>query len=304
MQGLARFFEEEGFAATALGLVAAYEVLVLVMLVVPLGGTGLAGFAEEFRTWCFGLDPATGHMQWSYVLAMTSPPVLLGLGVIGVWWPVLAAAPRARLVRWMVSSAAVLTLLAAGLAQLSSGPNQSELPFPGEAIRTAHAPPTYALVDHRGSLLEPGSFGGDVVVMTGVYAHCAHTCPLIFNQLEAALAELSPSERASVSVVGVTLDPVRDTVPVLADLASSRQLSNKFHLATGGEAEVNALLDRMEIARSPDPLTGVIDHANLFLVLDREGKVAYRLTLGDRQQRWLTTALRQLVAEGVRSARR
>jgi len=41
----------------------------------------------------------------------------------------------------------------------------------------------------------------------------------------------------------------------------------------------------------------VIDHANLFLLLDRNGKVAYRLGLGDRQERWLASALRILLQE-------
>ena len=53
----------------------------------------------------------------------------------------------------------------------------------------------------------------------------------------------------------------------------------------------------MQVARKRDPETGVIDHANLFLLIDREGRLAYRLGLGERQQRWLTSALRVLLDE-------
>ncbi len=41
----------------------------------------------------------------------------------------------------------------------------------------------------------------------------------------------------------------------------------------------------------------MIDHANLFLLVDRAGRIAYRLTLGERQQRWLTSALEFLLRE-------
>ena len=43
--------------------------------------------------------------------------------------------------------------------------------------------------------------------------------------------------------------------------------------------------------------TRMIDHANLFLLLDREGRIAYRLSLGDQQERWLVTALQVLLRE-------
>jgi protein SCO1 len=53
----------------------------------------------------------------------------------------------------------------------------------------------------------------------------------------------------------------------------------------------------MGIERVRNAETGLIDHANLFLVIDRQGRVAYRFTLGDRQEQWLVSALRLLLAE-------
>jgi cytochrome oxidase Cu insertion factor (SCO1/SenC/PrrC family) len=61
--------------------------------------------------------------------------------------------------------------------------------------------------------------------------------------------------------------------------------------------EVNDVLDRLEISRSANPMSGEIDHANLFLLIDKGGKLAYRLTLGAQQEQWLVEALRVLVAE-------
>lgn len=70
-----------------------------------------------------------------------------------------------------------------------------------------------------------------------------------------------------------------------------------YNLVTGDPAEVERILDEMSVARIRDPETGVIEHPNLFLLLDRDGRLAYRLGLGERQQRWLSAALRVLLGE-------
>jgi protein SCO1/2 len=99
-------------------------------------------------------------------------------------------------------------------------------------------------------------------------------------------------------VIAVTMDPENDSPDVLAELAKNHGMqSTLYHLVTGDPADVEPLLDRMQIARQRDPATGIISHANLFLLIDREGRIAYRLGLGERQQRWLTSALRVLLRE-------
>jgi protein SCO1/2 len=121
---------------------------------------------------------------------------------------------------------------------------------------------------------------------------------VILNQTKAAIAELTPEEREGLRVIAVTMDPERDNPDVLGELAKNHGMdSTLYHLVTGDPAEVEPLLDRMQIARQRDPETGIISHANLFLLIDREGRIAYRLGLGERQQRWLTSALRVLLRE-------
>ena len=85
---------------------------------------------------------------------------------------------------------------------------------------------------------------------------------------------------------------------MLRDLASRHGVSAPaYQFLTGPAKDVNGVLDRLQIARKKDPHSGVIDHANLFIVLDRNGTVAYRFTLGERQERWLGQALKLLVRE-------
>lgn len=118
------------------------------------------------------------------------------------------------------------------------------------------------------------------------------------QQAKAAVAALTEDEQAQVSVVGISLDAEHDTPQRLAAMAAGQAVTApRFRLGTGEPRLVEAVLDRLDVSRKRDPSTGVIDHANLFFVVDRRGRIAYRLTLGERQQQWLAAALRRLVAE-------
>jgi cytochrome oxidase Cu insertion factor (SCO1/SenC/PrrC family) len=62
-------------------------------------------------------------------------------------------------------------------------------------------------------------------------------------------------------------------------------------------AEVNALLDKLNVARMRDEETGQIMHSNLFFLVDRQGRIAYSLSLSQTEQSWLSSALRVLLQE-------
>ena len=99
------------------------------------------------------------------------------------------------------------------------------------------------------------------------------------------------------------MDPKRDRPEVLAELAEAQGLAAPtWQLLTGEPDTVETVLDHMGLMRALDPETGLIDHANLFLVIDREGRVAYTFALGDLQEKWLIEALHLLVAEGPPAA--
>jgi protein SCO1/2 len=218
-----------------------------------------------------------------------------------LWWEPLREVlehPRA-MVRHAAAAAALVAAGAAGLVLLADPePSLGELPFPAEALRTAHPPPDLALVNQANEGVSLASLRGKVVMLTAMYATCPHTCPLIVAQSKRAVAELTAEELADLRVVAVTLDPARDSTEVLAGLAEAHDMDTPlYNLVTGPPDEVERVLDDMGVARTRDPETGIIDHANLFLLIDRGGRVAYRFSLGERQERWLTSALRILLRE-------
>ena len=121
---------------------------------------------------------------------------------------------------------------------------------------------------------------------------------MILNQVKRAVARLDEEQRNDVHIIAVTLDPANDTVEALADMADAQKVSAPaFHLLTGSSDDVNDVLDHMGIERKTDPETGIIDHTNLFLLVDRTGKVAYRFSLGELQEDWMVEAVKILCAE-------
>jgi len=288
------------FPAFALSLLFSWSAFIGVMLFLPGNSSGLGAFAEEFRVWCFGYDPATGRTEVAYVMAMLLPQVMLAGFILGLWWaPLRSMSQRpSAFIPHIAGAALLVTAAGVGFAYSGAAPPEGELPFPAEALRTAYAPPELVLTNQLEQTVDLAALHGHVVVLTAVYASCPHTCPAILNQAKAAIAELDPSDREELRLIAVTLDPENDSPQVLAGLARNHGLDAPlWNLVTGESAAVEETLDRMQMARERDPETGVINHANLFLLIDRDGRLAYRLGLGDRQQRWLVSALRVLLRE-------
>lgn len=300
LETVRRFMEGAGFPSFGIALLVLYQLLLVTLLLLPGGDTALGSFADDFRMWCFGYDPATGRLSLGLVFAMLSPPIPIVLVLLLLWRdPLREIWSRPLALAGHVAVAGLVVLGAGGaFAWIGSAPEQGELPFPAEEIRTRHRPPALSLVDHAGQPVELAALRGRVVLLTAVYASCVHTCPLVLEQAKRAVAALPPDLRADLDVVAVTLDPAHDTPEVLAGLASMHSLDHPlYRLATGEPERVEKVLDAMGVARTRNPETGVIDHANLFLLIDREGEIAYRLTLGERQERWLVSALGVLLAE-------
>jgi protein SCO1/2 len=296
-----RFFGSWRFPALVLSVLLSFKLLALLVLVVPSAPTGLGAFAEEFKVWCFGYDPAKGTLESAYVGLTLAEPLVLGGVIAAVWWRplrgILSERPRAVL---PYIASAILIVAAGSLALLASrrDARAAEPAFPARALRTSLPPPHVDLTDQQGASVSLSALRGRVVMLTGVYARCSFACPMILGQAKRATAKLSPDEARDITVIAVTLDPEHDGQEALARMALAQGVqAPAFHLAWGSPSDVERTLDDLSIARARDPQTGVIDHANVFVLVDRAGRVAYRLALGDVQERWLAEALRVLVHE-------
>ncbi len=136
----------------------------------------------------------------------------------------------------------VLTGLLGALAVWRLGPaEQDRLPVLGQA-------PAFRLTDQRGEPRSSQDLHGKVWLASFVYTSCPDVCPLITAWMARLRDRLSQEGLlgARVRLVSFTVDPVRDTVPVLAGYARVYGGSppSEWAFLTGPVAVVRSLVQR------------------------------------------------------------
>jgi protein SCO1 len=307
LAGLAAFFSTGRFAVFALATLFFYQFFLVGVVFWPPSGSVWGAFAQEFRIRCFQYNPQTGWMQWSLVLIMISEPLLLQAIIAAVWRGNLRQLweKQRRVFVPLTSAAFVLVMMVAStlIGSRANTPQAAEFPFPGDRIRTQLPMPAFTLADQRGESISIEKYRGKVVLVTAVYSTCTGTCPMILLQIRRVLADLSPEEHDQLAVIAISLNPEEDTVEnrsLTVEQYYGAERSN-IHFVNGNSAEIDPVLDRLQVLRSRNAETGQIDHSNLFFVLDREGRIAYRLSLSERHEAWLIAALRAVLADAPSS---
>lgn len=86
----------------------------------------------------------------------------------------------------------------------------------GDVLVPATKEPAIALTDTGGASYDlSDQTRGQVVLVYFGYTHCPDVCPTIMADVAQALRQSSPAVRSKVSVVFISVDPKRDTLPVL-----------------------------------------------------------------------------------------
>ncbi|MEX0904921.1 MAG: SCO family protein [Balneolaceae bacterium] len=275
-------------------------VLIMIMAFVPASETAWGAFAEDFKALCFGYDPATGTLEWIYLFMFTINPFLMAVVILFVWHEPLKKVYRSPVMIKSQASLAVVLVVAvsASFLLMYEVPAGEDFEFRPESLRVSLTPPEFNLINHREEPVTLQDYQGKVIILTSVYASCTDTCPMILDQVKKTIDELSDDEREEVVLMAITMQPEKDSPELLNKVAGYYKLENyNGHLLTGDVDYVNSILDRLRVSRFKQENSDDISHANLFLVIDREGTIAYRFTLGDLQRDWMTQALKLLVNE-------
>jgi protein SCO1/2 len=296
------FLSGGSFPAFSLCALVFYQVFVAIMAFAP-EATGVWGdFLEDFRQRCFKFDPRGGWMELSSVWVMLAEPLPLQAIFVLVWRSQLRELwQRQRRALLPLAGSALLLVGAIAFSLLGLGRGQAkpgELPFPADRLRSALPMPAFTLTNQDGRSVSLSDFKGKVVLVTAVYSTCTTTCPMMLTKIRTVLDQLTPEERQQMAVVAFSLNPESDTRELRAITSKIYGMkAPRFHFVSGVPAAVNALLDRLNVARTRDKETGQIMHSNLFFLVDRQGRIAYRLSLSQNEQSWLISALRVLLAE-------
>jgi protein SCO1/2 len=309
-RGVTRFshyLSTGSFAVFILALLVFYQIFVAVMSFAPPSPGRLGELIEQFRIRCFNFDPRTGSMSLAFAWAMLLEPLPIGAIVAFLWRHQLREiwrSQRQALVAPALTALLLVLSIAASLAGFRGGQPvtaTTELPFPADRLRSALPMPDFKLTNQDGLPVALADFKGRVTLVTAVFSTCTTACPMMLKKIREVLDGLTPAERAELSVVAFSLNPEVDTRELRTMITKAYGFdAAQFHFVNGVPAEMNRLLDELGFSRQRNEQTGEINHANLFFLLDREGRIAYRLSLSQREQSWLLAATRALVGEQPR----
>lgn len=160
------------------------------------------------------------------------------------------------------------SLIAACLLLTACG--QKPLPVIGDV-------PRFQLTDQLGRTFDSSSLNGHVWVADFIFTNCEGPCPRMSSHMRA----LQTKTDSAVKLISFTVDPARDTPPVLNDYAKKfEDDSKKWFLLTGPVATLN-MLD--EDAFKLGSVGGEIEHSTYFALVDKKGEIRgmYGISDGD-----------------------
>ncbi|PEH85651.1 SCO family protein [Burkholderia gladioli] len=180
--------------------------------------------------------------------------------------------------RWLAGCAGAL-LLAGGLAGCDQQPAFQNLDITGNT----QFGKDFSLPDSSGKLRTLADFKGRAVVLFFGYTHCPDVCPTTLAELAQAMQQLGP-EAKRVQVLLVTVDPERDTAPLLAQYVAAFDPSF-IALRPADDAQLRQVAKDFRIyyakAAGKTPGSYTMDHTAASYVFDPDGKL--RLFVRDGQ---------------------
>jgi protein SCO1/2 len=127
--------------------------------------------------------------------------------------------------------------------------------------------PDAKLVNESGQPLQLASLKGKVVVYDFIFTNCAGTCPMMTAAMRRVTAKVGKD--APVRFVSISVDPKRDTPPVLAAYAQRVRNDPRWTFLTGDWPTIKHLsVDGFKLATDDQLL-----HSAKFAVADKNGVV-------------------------------
>src|SRR5205823_2586825 len=142
--------------------------------------------------------------------------------------------------------------------------------FAGSALTPPRPAPAIDLHDAWSRPVTLAAQRGRYVLVTFLYVHCTDVCPLIAQNLNAALRRLGPA-RSRVRVLAISVDPRGDTRTAVRRYIAQRGLVPQFRYLIGTRAELArawAAWHVVAIRRNPE----LVDHVAYTALVDPSGK--------------------------------
>jgi protein SCO1/2 len=154
--------------------------------------------------------------------------------------------------------------------------------------------PGFELTAQNGESFDAKSLAGHVWVADFIYTNCEGPCPMMSSKMHRL--QVSTARMPDVKLVSFTVDPARDTPPVLAEYSKHfRAEPDRWYFLTGEQARLNDLGRNAFHLNSVD---GSLEHSTRFVLVDRAGRIrGYYISTDDDFLPRLLRDIRQLERE-------
>lgn len=172
---------------------------------------------------------------------------------------------------WMIGGALAAIAAGVGAAVVLDRGEPVELRT-GTALARPRPLSSFELVDQQGHEFTIQALRGRWSLLFTGFTHCPDICPTTL----ATLAELrSRLPDNTLQIVFVSVDPERDTPPVLA--AYVLHFDRRLTGVTGTRADVEAFTSQLGLAQVRNPSVGgdyTVDHSTALVLIDPQARVA------------------------------
>jgi protein SCO1/2 len=143
--------------------------------------------------------------------------------------------------------------------------------FAGGELTPALTAPPIALHDANGTPVTLAAQRGRYVLVTFIYTHCPDVCPLITQNLNAALRVIGPSARRRVRVLAVSVDPAGDTPKAVRTYTREKHLFPQFRYLIGSRAGLRRVWKAWHVS-AVESKPDLVDHVAYTALIDTKGK--------------------------------
>ncbi len=173
---------------------------------------------------------------------------------------------------WIAAAVLAVCLLAGG------GVLATRLVLQGPLAQAMTIGGPFALTDAAGQTVTDSAFRGKWMLVYFGYTHCPDACPTALADIASALDKLGPAAKDVVPVF-ITVDPARDTGPVMKDYAAA--FGPEFVGLTGSDPAIKSAEKAYRVYAAKHPLAGddyVMDHSSIIYVMDPQGHFVTNFT--------------------------
>lgn len=136
--------------------------------------------------------------------------------------------------------------------------------------------PDFTLTDQTGAAFQSAAnLDKKIWIADFIFTNCPGPCPRMSSQMHQVQTALTGND--AVRFVSFTVDPARDTPPVLAAYAQHFEAApGKWYFLTGAEADLNRMSRGVFMLGN---VNGSLEHSTRFALIDGSGRIrGYYLT--------------------------